>query len=554
MTTVINTTQTTTETATIYEDILIGPDGSIVTTSGDGINGASGVLGVTINVFGGIYASERGIFLNSDSGASSGNGSHYILVGSTGIVNAGNFGFSGIFLVGSANDVQNDGYISGKDDGVLFSNYQSNGFSRLTNSGVLTCASGSGVNFFGTDVSTQTGLLTNSGSITSLNIGAEFSFTDATVLNTGDITSISGYGISVTGGVSDITNIGTITGANGVFHDGGETFSLINRGAIASWDGPDGYSVYALSAANVLIENSGTLDGDVFTSNTADTVINSGQVFGSVELNDGDDFYDGTGGGTASEGVSGGSGNDTFYVDENSTQIYGGSDTDTVNARVDFALNSDVENLNLLGNADIDGHGNGGTNVLTGNSGDNVLNGFGSADTLYGEAGDDKVNGGNGIDNLFGGDGDDKLRGQKGADVLKADAGNDSISGGEGNDNLFGGDDNDILKGGMGRDKLYGGDDADVFLYTKAAHSKNDATADKIQDFELGLDSIDLCGVAAGTLTFIGGGAFSGTQGEVQVTGATNSTVLVDVDGDGTADMKISVIGVTGLSEGDFVL
>ncbi|MCP5074367.1 MAG: calcium-binding protein, partial [Rhodobacteraceae bacterium] len=228
--------------------------------------------------------------------------------------------------------------------------------------------------------------------------------------------------------------------------------------------------------------------------------------------------------------------------------------TDTVQSTVNFTLGDNFENLTLIGSGNLDGYGNGESNVLTGNSGNNVMNGLGSADTLFGGAGDDRVNGGNGIDNLFGGEGDDKLRGQKGFDVLKAEAGNDSISGGQGDDNLLGGDDNDILKGGMGKDKLYGGDDADVFLYTKAAHSKNDSTADTIKDFELGLDTIDLVGVAAGTLTFIGSGAFSGTQGEVQVTGATNSTVLVDVDGDGTADMKISVIGVTGLGDADFVL
>ncbi|MCP5071806.1 MAG: hypothetical protein GY947_00740, partial [Rhodobacteraceae bacterium] len=115
--------------------------------------------------------------------------------------------------------------------------------------------------------------------------------------------------------------------------------------------------------------------------------------------------------------------------------------------------------------------------------------------------------------------------------MLKAEEGNDALYGGSGDDNLFGGNGNDILKGGMGKDKLYGGADADTFVYTKAAQSKNDSTADKIQDFELGLDTIDLSGVAAGTLTFIAGAAFSGTQGEVQVTGATNSTILVDVDG-----------------------
>ncbi|MCP5072845.1 MAG: calcium-binding protein, partial [Rhodobacteraceae bacterium] len=307
-----------------------------------------------------------------------------------------------------------------------------------------------------------------------------------------------------------------------------------------------------------VITNSGTISGQgnsIILSYNDNTVINSGLLIGDVAFGTGNDTYDGRGGSVVGT-VFGWGGNDTYIIDDATIALYeevaGG--TDTVQSTVGWTLGDNFENLTLIGDADVDGYGNGESNIITGNSGDNVLNGLGSADTLYGGTGDDKLNGGNGIDNLFGGDGDDRLRGQKGFDVLKAEAGNDSISGGQGNDNLFGGDGNDILKGGMGKDKLYGGDDADVFLFTKAAQSKNDSTADKIQDFELGLDTIDLSGVAAGTLTFIAGAAFSGTQGEVQVTGATNSTVLVDVDGDGIADMKISVIGVTGLAEGDFVL
>ncbi len=559
MTTVINTTQTTTETATWSEDILIGPDGNIVTSSGDGIQGGTGETDVNITVVGGIYADRYGINLSSHDGSVTGRGGHEILIAATGNVISSSALRTAISLYGSENQVQNDGYVAAKGNGVQFYNHSSDGFSNssfLSNGGIITSNNAHCVEFLGISSSTQIGTLTNTGSMVAATSVAYFEATDAIVQNSGDMTSSFSYGIHVYQATADITNsvTGTITGTNGVLHDSSNSLSLINRGIIASWDGPDWYSVYALDASSVYLDNSGTLDGDVLASQNADRVINTGQVFGDVSLLGGDDRYEGFGGGTVSEGVFGGSGNDTFFVDEATTQIYGGTDTDTVNALIDFTLNSDVENLNLLGNADIDGHGNGGTNVLTGNSGDNVLNGFGSADTLYGNAGDDKLNGGNGIDNLFGGDGDDRLRGQKGFDVLKAEAGDDSISGGQGDDNLFGGDDNDILKGGMGKDKLYGGDDADVFLFTKAAQSKNDSTADKIQDFELGIDTIDLSAVAAGTLTFIAGAAFSGTQGEVQVTGATNSTVLVDVDGDGTADMKISVIGVTGMSAGDFVL
>ncbi len=385
------------------------------------------------------------------------------------------------------------------------------------------------------------------------------------VSNAGQITATRSYGISITGDDGSIFNSGTIIASSAhEFYSSavkmeGDNARLTNTGTLQS-SNSSRPTVYFESVLN---EITTTINlGSIISSGIAyeagastDTLINAGVIAGSVSLGDGADTFDGRGGSVVGS-VSGGFGDDTYLVDDASLNLVeaavGG--TDTVQSTVGWTLGDNFENLTLLGASHVDGYGNGESNVITGNQGNNVLNGLGSADTLYGEAGDDKLNGGNGIDNLFGGDGDDRLRGQKGFDVLKAEAGNDSISGGQGDDNLFGGDGNDILKGGMGKDKLYGGDDADVFLFTKAAQSKNDSTADSIKDFELGLDTIDLAGVAAGTLTFIGASAFSGTQGEVQVTGASNSTVLVDVDGDGSADMKITVTGVTGLAEGDFVL
>ncbi|MCP5072972.1 MAG: calcium-binding protein [Rhodobacteraceae bacterium] len=413
-------------------------------------------------------------------------------------------------------------------------------------------------------------------------------------VGTTGVVSSNTTAIYLEGNDNHVTNAGLISGAWGVIHYGGD-ISVNNSGTIMGhgesnyyWDAAlyllddidDGIEAtinisntgdligadtgiytgeYYGYTSKTILQNSGTITGWLYASVVLgagdDEVYNSGLMVGDLLLGGDNDTYDGRGG-SVTGSVRGESGDDLYIIDDATISIVedAAEGTDTVQSEVGFTLGDNFENLTLIGDGNVDGYGNGESNTITGNQGNNVLNGLGSADTLYGGAGDDKVNGGNGIDNLFGGDGDDKLRGQKGADIMKSEAGDDRLYGGEGNDNLFGGDGNDILKGGMGRDKLYGGDDADVFLFTKAAHSKNDVTADKIQDFELGLDTIDLSGVAAGTLTFIGGGAFSGTQGEVQVTGATNSTVLVDVDGDGIADMKISVIGVTGLTEGDFVL
>ncbi|MCP5072031.1 MAG: calcium-binding protein [Rhodobacteraceae bacterium] len=513
-TTVVSTNQTTSQYLNTGDELIL-LDGVSIAVIGSRAIEASGPTenDLEILVAGDVFCDDTAINLESDSvGDGTGSGLHNIRISSTGSV--ASFATHAVYLQGSGNVVTNFGEISTSE------------------------ANSAGVRNFGDNFS-----LRNHGSI------------------------LGGHGVSLSNAgsvVSDanIVNDGTIQGEHYGINSEDVALELFNTGLIAAAD-EDGSStgVRVLDnngSAGSVINNSGTISGQTYSIAlyTNDNIVNnSGTLTGDVWLGYGSDIYDGRGG-TINGTVLGGADDDTYIIDDATISLAesAAEGTDEVQSTVGWMLGANFENLTLIGSGNVDGYGNGESNVLTGNIGDNVLNGLGSADTLYGNAGDDKLNGGNGIDLLFGGDGDDRLRGQKGADVLKAEAGNDSISGGEGNDNLFGGDDNDILKGGMGKDKLYGGADADVFLYTKAAQSKNDSTADSIKDFELGLDTIDLSGVAAGTLTFIAGAAFSGTQGEVQVTGATNSTVLVDVDGDGTADMKITVTGVTGITEGDFVL
>ncbi|MCP5072976.1 MAG: hypothetical protein GY947_06730 [Rhodobacteraceae bacterium] len=513
-TTIVSTNQTTTQTLNAGDSLALLDGVSIAVTSGYAIDAASITdYNLDVIVAGDIFAVSGGITLVSDSvGNGTGIGGHDVQISSTGSV--ASFISHGVYLQGSSNIVTNYGEIS------------------------VNTATGTGVENTGDNFS-----LRNHGSISG---------------GTGVYLGNGGTQVSD----ANIVNDGTIQGEGNGIYSLDVALELFNTGLIAAADDDGGstgvYVVDDNGSTGSVINNSGTISGQTYSIvlyYNDNIVNNSGLLTGDVLFGYGNDTYDGRGGSVVGK-VLGQQGDDTYIIDDATIALFEvfGHGTDEVQSTVGWTLGDNFENLTLIGSDDIDGYGNGEANIITGNQGDNVLNGLGSADTLYGAAGDDKVNGGNGIDNLFGGDGDDRLRGQKGYDVLKAEAGNDSISGGQGDDNLFGGDDNDILKGGMGKDKLYGGDDADVFLFTKAAQSKNDTTADTIKDLELGIDTIDLSGVAAGTLTFIGSGAFSGTQGEVQVTGATNSVVLVDVDGDGTADMRINVTGVTGLTAGDFVL
>ncbi|MCP5072032.1 MAG: calcium-binding protein [Rhodobacteraceae bacterium] len=515
-TTIISTNQTTVQNLSTDDELILLDGVTMTNTSGAAIDTtAQSVTDLDVIIAGDIFTNTHGILLAGDTNSDgSGEGRHSLQITATGSV--GVLSGYGVFSQGSGNVITNNGEIFSLD------------------------TSSSGIRNVGADfVLTNNGTINGEAGVRLDNSGTQVS--DASIQNNGVIQGID-YGINAFEVALNLVNTGLISATN----------------ESGSADGVSAFDSIGLIGAVII--NTGTISGqdDSIILGVGDnTVINSGQLIGHVNFGSGNDTFDGRGG-TVLGVVSGGGGDDTYIVDDAtlvlSELIFGG--TDDVQSVVDWTLGYNFENLTLIGSGNVDGYGNGESNTITGNSGDNVLNGLGSADTLYGNAGDDKLNGGNGIDNLFGGDGDDRLRGQKGADILKSEAGNDTISGGEGNDNLFGGDDNDILKGGMGRDKLYGGDDADVFLYTKAAQSKNDATSDTIKDFELDIDTIDLSGVSAGTLVFIGSAAFSGTQGEVQVTvnGGGTSTVLVDADGDGLADMKITVAGVSGLLADEFVL
>jgi Ca2+-binding RTX toxin-like protein len=159
----------------------------------------------------------------------------------------------------------------------------------------------------------------------------------------------------------------------------------------------------------------------------------------------------------------GGKGNDLVEGGWGDDEINGGTDNDAL----DGERGDDV----LLGGQ--------GADLILGGEGNDWIEGGSEGDSLIGEEGDDTLYGGDGNDELigdstfattyshgndtlYGGNGDDQLSGNGGDDYLDGGAGADQILGGGGNDTLIGGIDVDYMDGGAGDDRyvLAAGDGA----------------------------------------------------------------------------------------------
>lgn len=131
--------------------------------------------------------------------------------------------------------------------------------------------------------------------------------------------------------------------------------------------------------------------------------------------------------------------------------------------------------------------GNRGDDVIQGRQGNDFMSGGDDNDRLFGGQGVDVIVGGAGKDSVLGGNGDDLLFGGEGPDVLRGNRGNDVLDGGDGHD---------LLVGGRGSNTLTGGTLADTFKFTQL-----DGMLDRVTDFEVGFDKLDLSRLLSDTVT-----------------------------------------------------
>ncbi|NBJ11617.1 hypothetical protein [Microvirga arsenatis] len=230
-----------------------------------------------------------------------------------------------------------------------------------------------------------------------------------------------------------------------------------------------------------------TLTGTAVINGTGNELAN--KLFGNGARNElkglgGSDTLDGGGG---DDELQGGDGNDTYYIDSTGDVVIekenlGAGGVDTVNSTISYTLTQDVENLTLLGSANINATGNASANVLTGNSGANVLDGLAGADRMIGGAGDDTYfvnntgdvvveNADEGLDRVVSTISHVLAQNVENLTLLGAalngtgNALDNTILGNDQANKLTGADGNDTLDGGLGNDTLDGGIGTDTAVY-----------------------------------------------------------------------------------------
>ena len=195
------------------------------------------------------------------------------------------------------------------------------------------------------------------------------------------------------------------------------------------------------------------------------------------------------------------------------------------------AIADDIDNVVIGTKPTADDHGD---DELVGLGGNDAILGLAGNDTLHGENGNDVLDGGGGDDTMTGGNGNDMLFGSVGIDTLMGGNGDDSLDGGAGDDVLDGGRGEDIVNGGTGDDDLTGGRGGDTFQFGLASGT------DAVTDFK-GNDHIQLLD----DLTLA---STSGVVSDVNGDGILDTTLTL-VDGDGAVQGTVQVLGVSDVAD-----
>jgi Ca2+-binding RTX toxin-like protein len=334
--------------------------------------------------------------------------------------------------------------------------------------------------------------------------------------------------------------------------------------------------------ANALGPDDATVDGD--------TLIGLG---GNDTLN----------GGLGADTMTGGDGDDTYYVDNAGDVVNEslGFGHDKVFSSITYSLagNNGLNDLELIGTADINATGNGLANIITGNSGKNVIDGGAGADTMAG-GGDSDIYYVNSVSDVvteasgFAAGIADEIRTSvsyiASANVEKltllAGAGaingtgnalNNTITGNESNNTLTGLAGNDTLDGGGGVDVLVGGTGNDTYVVdsttdtiTESLNEGTDTIESSVNYTIASLSNIEnltLTGTTATNAVGNGGdnritgnsiaNALQGRAGNDTINGGAGADTMIGGDGNDTYvvdDANDTITELTGINSGKDVV
>jgi Ca2+-binding RTX toxin-like protein len=272
--------------------------------------------------------------------------------------------------------------------------------------------------------------------------------------------------------------------------------------------------------------------------------LNGGLGNDVMEGESGDDILDG---GLGNDTMDGGLGNDTFVVNAIGDRIL--DDTDgigTVNSSISYniALRTDLENITLIGGANINATGNSNNNTLLGNIAKNQLTGGDGNDSIDAGQGNDILIGGNGNDTLIGSFGYDTMTGGNGDDFYEVNETKDVVK--ETNASILIGGHDTVL---TGISWTLGTNVEDLILATQLVDTEGNVVVDNpvingtgntLDNFILGNESANYLKGMAGMDSLVGAGGDDTLEG-----GAGNDT-LEGGAGNDTLDGGINVDVMAG--------
>lgn len=246
--------------------------------------------------------------------------------------------------------------------------------------------------------------LTNDGYIQGSGDGTSFRGDQSQLINSNFIQSLKGVAVSV-GKVDTFTleNDGEINGVQAIVSDAGKLMIKLGKHSDISADDV-AIKTQTIDGETAHIINKGHLaaDGNIFSlaiegGGGREVIRNSAEIDGSVSLGDGRDTFDGRGG-SVSGIVSGGAGDDVYYLSSKTDYVHEATGEGFDMLRVTFsytlAENEEIEQVILLGKGNFSLNGNQSSGSLGGNAGNNKIYGEGGSDALAGFGGKDFLTGG----------------------------------------------------------------------------------------------------------------------------------------------------------------